>query len=147
MANVFDNVGSANLRPRVDQDGRVWYYAKAHGALTADTPYGCVPTEDGLETRAFTAGGALEFRVLVPDHDVDSGAYAWMQAGGPKTAMAVGSADVDTAGHFWHIHDGALQDGGTAFDASTFAVATAATDTTADTCDVILIDWPVTTTT
>lgn len=144
---IFDNVGSANIRPRVDQDGSVWYYVKAHGALTADTPYGCTFDEDGLVSRAFTAGGALEFRVVVPAAAVDSGDYAWMQTGGPKEAMAVGSADVDTAGHFWHIHDGALQDGGTTFDASAFAVATDSTDTTADTCDVILFDMPITTST
>lgn len=146
MANVFDNVGSANLRPRVDQDGRVFYWVKAHAALTADTPYGCVPTEDGLESRALS-DDAYEFRIVVPTAAVSSGDYAWMQTGGPKTALAVGSVDVDTAGHFWHIHDGALQDGGTVFDASTFAVAAAATDTTADTCDVILLDMPITTST
>ena len=137
MANVFDNVGSANLGLRYDQDGRVWAYAKAHGALTADTPYLVKPANTGWVTAAI---GAVHARIGVPAAAVDSGDYAWVQVGGPKEDMAVGAIDVDTVGHFWEVDTGAIADGGTTFDASTFAVATAATDTTADTCDVILLD-------
>jgi len=93
------------VMPRVDSNGKTWLKAKAHGDLTAKTPYTIKGGASGLLTLALadtsfastTAASHANYYVGIPDDAVSSGTFGWLQIGG-DVASVVTTATTATAG-------------------------------------------------
>lgn len=123
---------------RFDANGKVFISARAHGDLTAKTPYKVIANEYGPVTAALAAEAAYTY-VGVPLAAVSSGADAWLQIGGYLTGMITASLSV-AIGHALTVTGGAIADAGSDYAGlvGEFAVNVSAT-TTATAHTVILI--------
>jgi len=96
------------IQPRIDGDGKEWIYARAHGALTAHTPYLAYMSYDGWRTAALfdtgyasaSAASHPQYAAFVPCETVGSDTDAWGQCGGPCEDMIVASDSVTTGNRF-----------------------------------------------
>ncbi len=121
---LFDNSNSivTTLEPRYDGNGGVSRQARAHGALTALTPYFLTGSKYGQQSRAI-ASGVSNCRVIVPLESVASGEVFWGQTGGRIAGVITANIDIDS-GDGWNVTSGIVADSGTYTDAiNEFAVA------------------------
>lgn len=123
---------------RYDADGKVYMKARAHGALTAKTPYKIIADEYGSLTGAL-ADDTKYYYVGFPLAAVDSGADAWLQIGGYIDDMITPSLSV-AVGHSLVMFGGAVADGGADYSGAGGEFAVCATaSTTSETQDAMLI--------
>jgi len=104
MAFLFDQNNSLrSAYERVDADGTVWIKARAHGALTAKTPYLVYVGYDGPRTLAIfdtgvatttAASHAFRYKVGVPDAAVSSDTDGWLQVGGYCGSVTTASVTI-----------------------------------------------------
>jgi len=112
----------ATLEPRYNADGTIDRQAKAHGDLTAKTPYFLTYNKEGPVTAA-VASGVANVRIIVPRTAVSSDDVFWGQTGGYITSVVTPSIDIDS-GDGWEITSGAIADSGAyAKEADEFAIS------------------------
>lgn len=117
MGYIYDNNNSLrSLYERMDADGTIWIKARAHGALTAATPYLVYCGYDGPRTLALfdtgaTAGSCVGFdtkyKVGVPNQAVSSDTDGWLQIGGYCASMTTSTVTA-TVGEFFIWKDASV---------------------------------------
>ena len=99
------------LASRTDMDGKEFIYARAHGALTALTPYLAYVTYDGWRTAALfdtgyastSAASHPQYVAFVPPAAISSDTDGWGQVGGPCEDVIFPSNSVTAGNRFiWH---------------------------------------------
>ena len=127
------------VMPRVDSNGKTWLKAKAHGDLTAKTPYSIKGGASGLLTIALadtgfastTAASHVNYYIGIPDDAISSGTFGWLQVGGDVGSVAT-TATTATAGTTYRWSNASIIGSGAsdvAFCAD-FAVSTGTTAAT-----------------
>ena len=113
---IFDNSVGRPLYERQDADGKIWVYARAHGTLTARTPYLVYIGYDGWRTHALwdttlasiSAGaGVGVYKAAVPDVAISSDTDGWVQTGGYCPSVTTASLTC-TVGNSWRWVDATL---------------------------------------
>lgn len=114
---VFDNSNSVRTTyERQDADGKTYVYVRAHGALTAKTPYLCFVDYDGWRTHAIwdttlastsAASAQQRYKVCVPNVAIGSDTDGWVQVGGYIGSVTTASLTC-TAGNIWRWSDATL---------------------------------------
>ncbi|MDD5065344.1 MAG: hypothetical protein PHQ35_11375 [Phycisphaerae bacterium] len=118
-----------------DDDGTVWCYAIAHGALTTKTQYRILPYSYGFKTAAVASGTTL-CMLGYPDKTYATGDLARMQVGGAINDAVTSSLTV-SVDQYYGLTSGVFQSIGS-FTANVMAMGqTAATSATAN--DFVLI--------
>lgn len=108
MAHIFDRDYSSTIAVRAlydkeNADGTIEVYCRAHGALTAKTPYLVWTSYDGPKTAALfdtglastTAAASNNFyRVGVPNSAISSDTDGWLQVGGYCASVTTASITI-----------------------------------------------------
>ena len=120
MAMGFDNSNSVrHIYERQDADGKIYVWARAHGALTAKAPYLVYAAYDGYRTAALfdtglastTAAGSQGFyKIGIANEAVGSDVDGWLQVGG-FCATANTSLSTATVGLYLRWVDAAIASG------------------------------------
>lgn len=128
LGRDISGYGARPLGVREDMDGTQWVYARAHGALTAKTPYVCRMTNGGWTTLALfdtgaastTAASHYGYYPFVPAAAIASDTDGWGQIGGPVTGVGAVSQSA-TTGNYLRWSDATLT-GTTAASATAITV-------------------------
>lgn len=139
-ANRASDQMDTTFEKRYDSDGTVWVRAKAHGDLTALTPYKVIVNENGYITAAL-ADDEYYYYVGVPAGAVSSGEYEWIQIGGPCANVVTASDTCASAGYAYKVFDGTVvcTDADYTGAAGEFAVSYEVISEAATACDLVLV--------
>lgn len=113
---IHDNVIGRSILEREDADGRIWVLARAHGPLTANTPYLCYIGYDGYRTHALwdttlasiSAGAGIGvYKAAIPYDAIASDTDGWVQVGGYAPSVTTATLTA-TVGNAWRWVDATL---------------------------------------
>lgn len=116
MTGVFDYSVGRSLYERCDADGKIWIQVRAHGDLTAKTPYLAYIGYDGYRTHALwdttlasiSAGAGIGvYKMIVPDAAIGSDTDGWAQVGGYCGSVTTASLTA-TVGNVWRWVDATI---------------------------------------
>jgi hypothetical protein len=113
---IFDNAVGRHIYERENANGTVEIFVRAHGTLTAKTPYLAYVGYDGWRTHALwdttlasiTAGaGQGTYKMIVPGAAISSDTDGWAQVGGYCGSVTMASLTA-TQGNIWRWVDATL---------------------------------------
>jgi len=150
--HVHDNTQTHFMGEVTRQDGKIFRYCKAHGTLTAKTPYKILADSSGWLTAAIAdaasntvgcAYGLSGCKIGIPEAAVASGTYGWLQVGG-KVSDAILTSCTATVNYCVGWVAATCIKTGAAFSGQreVFAIFTA-TGATATTQDILMLNREV----
>jgi hypothetical protein len=129
---VSDDVIGRSMEFRYDADNTVWAYIYAENDCVAKTPIKMELYELGWRTLDL-ADDTETFYVAVPKDAIATGAYGWVQIGGPVDAVITKSMSV-AIGNAIGVEDGTATDLGADYAGQSAAWAIARVAGTTSTC-------------